>query len=371
MEYQALVWAKTEEREWAKGEIIKRATTNTGRDAKVIVRFEGSAITREFSLPHVEDVDLPELKLRNVPGQATAEEGKTVQDLIELTHLHEPAILYTLHERYDDSQIYTYTGPILIAINPFWRVPLYSSSILETYQKDGQCKYADPDHVSTLSPHVYAVADNAYRLMSNPASSELKQDQSILVSGESGAGKTETTKIIMRYLAIVGGRHHSHKEGGGELAVYGIEQRVLQSNPILEAFGNARTVRNDNSSRFGKFIELHFDGSYLLHGAAIRTFLLEKVRLVRQSPNERNYHVFYMICAGASEEEKERWCLRNMHEYHFMNQSGCYERKDDVYDDQQYQEVREAMGIVGFGEEEVEHFSGCCKRSQHGEHSFR
>jgi len=321
----------------------------------VVVRFEGVTEQRAFVLREEHGNELPDLKLRNVVGQATVPEGTNVEDLINLTHLHEPAILYTLKERYEESHIYTYTGPILLAVNPFWQVPLYSNLILKNYQQDGQLKYSDPDHVSTLPPHVYAIADNAYRLMSNPASSDSKRNQSILVSGESGAGKTETTKIIMRYLAIVGGRHViSPSNEEEEVSVFGIERRVLESNPIMEAFGNARTVRNDNSSRFGKFIEMHFDASHLLVGAAVRTFLLEKVRLVSQSPNERNYHIFYLLCEGASEEEKERWCIQDMESYHYMSQSGCYERKDGVRDDEQYQAVREAMDIIGLQAEEVE-----------------
>jgi myosin V len=126
------------------------------------------------------------IKLRNVKGQAGVEEGSAVDDLIVLTHLHEPSILYTLEERYNEDIIYTYTGPILLAINPFWRVPLYSNKILEQYRRDGQSKMYDPDFQSVLPPHVYATADNAYRQMTNPASAHHKRNQSILVSGESG-----------------------------------------------------------------------------------------------------------------------------------------------------------------------------------------
>jgi myosin heavy subunit len=261
-------------------------------------------------------------------------------------------------ERYNENIIYTYTGPILLAINPFWRVPLYTNKILEQYRRDGQAKSFDPDFRSNLPPHVYAIADNAYRLMTNPTSENQKRNQSILVSGESGAGKTETTKIIMKYLAILGG-HDSKAILEGDSSVVSIEQQVLQSNPILEAFGNARTVRNDNSSRFGKFIEIDFDKDGFLVGAAIRTFLLEKIRIVHTGENERNFHIFYLMLAGAPKEQLAGWRLsRDPRTCHYINQSGCYLRRDGVKDAELWEELQQAMKMMEFSEAQKEEVFG-------------
>ncbi|CAM9842321.1 unnamed protein product, partial [Phaeothamnion confervicola] len=255
---------------------------------------------------------------------------------------------------YNTNTIYTYTGPILLAINPFWAVPLYTNDILEQYRRDGVARAFDPDFQSMLPPHVYATADAAYRLMTQPTSGAQKRNQSILVSGESGAGKTETTKIIMKYLAILGG-HDSDAILKGDKSVVSIEHQVLQSNPILEAFGNARTVRNDNSSRFGKFIQIDFDQKGFLIGAQIRTFLLEKIRLVHVSPGERNFHIFYQMLAGGEAEQRERWGLeRDPRVYHIINQSGCFHRRDGVLDADLWGELREAMTVMGVTPERAE-----------------
>nr|GMD55705.1 myosin-6-like [Ipomoea batatas]GMD98810.1 myosin-6-like [Ipomoea batatas] len=205
-----------------------------------------------------------------------------VDDMTKLAYLHEPGVLANLKSRYTMNEIYTYTGNILIAVNPFKRLPsLYGKDVMEKYK--GAV-------FGELSPHPFAIADSAYRqAMVNDAIS-----QSILVSGESGAGKTESTKSLMQYLAYMGGRAAS--EGRS------VEQQVLESNPVLEAFGNAKTVRNNNSSRFGKFVELQFNKRGKISGAAIRTYLLERSRVCQVSDPERNYHCFYMLCAAPQED---------------------------------------------------------------------
>ncbi|MEM1010571.1 MAG: hypothetical protein AAGJ35_16380, partial [Myxococcota bacterium] len=181
-------------------------------------------------------------------------------DLCTLTHLHEPAVVTCLKERYEQHNIYTYTGNILLALNPFRNIPdLYSDKMLETY------RYPP---TGTRMPHVYAVGQDAYYSMLRGMTMGSKGDQSILVSGESGAGKTVTTKLLMGFLATLS------KES--TQSSHTIESQVLQSNPILESFGNARTVRNDNSSRFGKFIEIRFDSAGSLVEAKIETYLLER-----------------------------------------------------------------------------------------------
>ncbi|KAL9399296.1 hypothetical protein Peur_008257 [Populus x canadensis] len=254
-----------------------------------------------------------------------------VDDMTKLSYLHEPGVLHNLAARYELNEIYTYTGNILIAINPFQRLPhLYDTHMMEQYKGAA---------FGELSPHVFAVADVAYRQMINEGKSN-----SILVSGESGAGKTETTKMLMRYLAYMGGR--SGVEGRT------VEQQVLESNPVLEAFGNAKTVRNNNSSRFGKFVEIQFDKNGRISGAAIRTYLLERSRVCQVSDPERNYHCFYLLCA-APLEERERYKLENPKSFHYLNQTNCY-KLDGVNDAEEYLATRRAMDIVGISEEEQE-----------------
>ncbi|KAL9273556.1 Myosin-11-like protein [Drosera capensis] len=225
----------------------------------------------------------------------------------------------------------TYTGNILIAINPFQRLPhLYDSHMMQQYKG---APFGD------LSPHVFAIADVAYRAMINE-----QKSNSILVSGESGAGKTETTKMLMRYLAFLGGR--SSTEGRT------VEQQVLESNPVLEVFGNAKTVRNNNSSRFGKFVEIQFDKHGRISGAAIRTYLLERSRVCQISDPERNYHCFYLLCA-APQEEIQKYKLGNPKKFHYLNQSNCYDLVG-VSDAHDYLATRRAMDIVGISEKEQE-----------------
>ncbi|XP_073003002.1 myosin-17-like isoform X2 [Typha latifolia] len=254
-----------------------------------------------------------------------------VDDMTKLSYLHEPGVLENLAVRFAQNEIYTYTGNILIAINPFQRLPhLVSQETMEQY------KGAE---IGELSPHCFAIAEAAYRAMIHEG-----KNNSILVSGESGAGKTEATKMLMRYLAFLGGR--SGTEGRS------VEQQVLESNPVLEAFGNAKTVRNNNSSRFGKFVEIQFDDYGKISGAAVRTYLLERSRVCQINSPERNYHCFYFLCAAPPEDIK-KYKLADPKSFHYLNQSTCIqvERIDDAYE---YLETRRAMDIVGISEQEQE-----------------
>nr|CAN64315.1 hypothetical protein VITISV_036695 [Vitis vinifera] len=265
-----------------------------------------------------------------LPRDPDAEDHGGVDDMTKLTYLNEPGVLYNLEIRYALNDIYTYTGSILIAVNPFTKLPhLYNVHMMEQY-KGAQ--------FGVLSPHVFAVADASYRAMMNEARS-----QSILVSGESGAGKTETTKLIMQYLTYVGGR-----AAGDDRTV---EQQVLESNPLLEAFGNAKTVRNDNSSRFGKFVEIQFDANGRISGAAIRTYLLERSRVVQITDPERNYHCFYQLCASGRDAEKYK--LGKPDNFHYLNQSKSYEL-EGVSNGEEYMKTRRAMGIVGISHDDQE-----------------
>ncbi|XP_074285570.1 myosin-1-like isoform X2 [Silene latifolia] len=239
-----------------------------------------------------------------------------VDDLMQLSYLSEPSVLYNLQYRYDRDMIYTKAGPVLVAVNPFKKVPLYGDECIEAYKSK-----------SAESPHVYAIADTALREMTRD-----EVNQSIIISGESGAGKTETAKIAMQYLAAL---------GGGS----GIEYEILKTNPILEAFGNAKTLRNDNSSRFGKLIEIHFSETGKICGAKIQTFLLEKSRVVQCSEGERSYHIFYQLCAGAPDSLKEKLNLRSLEEYNYLKQSNCY-TIPSVDDAEQFHNVLEALDVV-------------------------
>lgn len=331
------------------------------------------------------------------------EDGGYPDDLITLTHLHEPAVVHCLRKRYERDKIYTSTGPILIALNPFKSCKqLYSDSIMRQYWKRGEGIMlmggsvggrsgggSDGEDDNTgrddegLPPHVYALADATYRSMmlkldvecsggrggrSNSSTSS-GCDQSILVSGESGAGKTVTTKFIMQYLATLSQRCAEAKDGNaatsprskrpmvkkdGSLNNVNIEQQVLQSNPILESFGNARTVRNDNSSRFGKFIEIKFNKSGTLIGASIETYLLEKVRLISQSEGERNYHVFYEMLMGMNDEEIDQFLLTDYtaEDFKMTSCSGTFDRRDGVQDVDTYVELRDALEVMGFSPEQ-------------------
>jgi myosin-5 len=302
------------------------------------------------------------------------------EDLVELTHLHEPAIVCALEARYQEDIIYTNTGSILLAVNPFKKIDnLYTLEMMERYwnhDHEGNIAAAPP-------PHAFAVAELAFSSMMRSleerdadALSGPPCNQSILVSGESGAGKTVNTKIVMRYLTLLSQRHmHNAKNPSRtDNECLSVETQVLQSNPILESFGNARTIRNDNSSRFGKFIEMSFQAKRddpncsrgTLLGASIDFYLLEKVRLVSVNPGERNYHVFYEITCprGMSIQEKKRYKLTSSFgigdkpltaaDFNMTSVSGTFDRRDGVVDMDTYHELRMAMDSVGFVNEEQE-----------------
>lgn len=249
-----------------------------------------------------------------------------VDDLIQLSYLNEPSVLYNLRYRYSRDMIYSKAGPVLIAVNPFKVVQIYGNDFVTAYRQ----KLTD-------APHVYAIADSAYNEMMRD-----EVNQSIIISGESGAGKTETAKIAMQYLTAL---------GGGSC---GIESEILQTNYILEAFGNAKTSRNDNSSRFGKLIEIHFSSLGKICGAKIQTFLLEKSRVVQLVNGERSYHVFYQLCAGASSVLKEKLNLRMASEYRYLNQSDCL-AIHGVDDARKFHMLMEALDIIQISKEDQEH----------------
>uniref|UniRef100_A0A8C1XGI7 Myosin-9 n=1 Tax=Cyprinus carpio TaxID=7962 RepID=A0A8C1XGI7_CYPCA len=258
-----------------------------------------------------------------------------VEDMAELTCLNEASVLHNLKERYYSGLIYTYSGLFCVVINPYKNLPIYSEEIVDMYK--GKKRHEMP-------PHIYAITDTAYRSMMQD-----REDQSILCTGESGAGKTENTKKVIQYLAHVASSHKTKKDqvssSQGEL-----EKQLLQANPILEAFGNAKTVKNDNSSRFGKFIRINFDVNGYIVGANIETYLLEKSRAIRQAKEERTFHMFYYMLTGAGDKLRSELCLESYSKYRFLSNGNV--TIPGQQDRDLYLETVEAMRIMGFSEEE-------------------
>ncbi|XP_019585152.1 unconventional myosin-VI isoform X8 [Rhinolophus sinicus] len=237
------------------------------------------------------------LALINQVFPAEEDSKKDVEDNCSLMYLNEATLLHNIKVRYSKDRIYTYVANILIAVNPYFDIPkIYSSETIKSYQGKS---------LGTMPPHVFAIADKAFRDMK-----VLKMSQSIIVSGESGAGKTENTKFVLRYL--------TESYGTGQ----DIDDRIVEANPLLEAFGNAKTVRNNNSSRFGKFVEIHFNEKSSVVGGFVSHYLLEKSRICVQGKEERNYHIFYRLCAGASQDIQEKLHLSSPDNFRYLNR-GC------------------------------------------------
>jgi stress response protein SCP2 len=219
------------------------------------------------------------------------------EDMTKMEDMNEETLLENVKLRYDNDLIYTYTSAILIALNPYKYLPVYTQAWVKKYVGK---------RLGILSPHLYAVAESSYSYMV-----DRKLNVSVLISGESGAGKTEATKLILRFLAARMDK------------VSKVETMLLETVPVLEALGNAKTVRNDNSSRFGKYIEIIFDNNNFICGSKITTYLLEKSRLCRQAEGERNFHIFYQITEGTNAEEKQKYLIKPTLSYKYLNQSGC------------------------------------------------
>ncbi|KYQ89843.1 myosin IB [Tieghemostelium lacteum] len=249
-------------------------------------------------------------------------------DLVMLPKISEEEIVENLKKRYMNDFIYTNIGPVLIAVNPFRNLGNSGEDYVDFYKGK---------HAQEVPPHVYQLAEAAYRAMKND-----QENQCVIISGESGAGKTETAKLIMNYISAV--------SGGGEKVEY-VKHVIMESNPLLEAFGNAKTLRNNNSSRFGKYFEIQFDKAGDPVGGKIYNYLLEKSRVVYQTPGERNFHIFYQLLSGASAKERQDLLLGSPDSYYYLNQGECY-TVDGVDDAADYQEVRNAMKTIGLSQEE-------------------
>uniref|UniRef100_A0A8C3AT49 Osteoclast-stimulating factor 1 n=1 Tax=Cyclopterus lumpus TaxID=8103 RepID=A0A8C3AT49_CYCLU len=246
-----------------------------------------------------------------------------VDDMVLLSKITEDAIVDNLKKRYMDDYIFTYIGSVLISVNPFKQMPYFTDREIELYQ--GAAQYENP-------PHIYALSDNMYRNMMIDV-----ENQCVIISGESGAGKTVAAKYIMSYIS---------KVSGGGSKVQHVKDIILQSNPLLEAFGNAKTVRNNNSSRFGKYFEIQFSRGGEPDGGKIANFLLEKTRVVSQNENERNFHIYYQVREGANDQQKEGLGIMTPDYYCYLNQSGTY-KVDGTNDSKDFQETMEAMQVIG------------------------
>ncbi|GAA54322.1 myosin VII [Clonorchis sinensis] len=366
---------------WLYGKVQLKFKIHTGNDQGS--RCTGSVKPSEFAVPiggvvkevHsdgflVEDDDGKLVKVSKQtelkPMHPSSVDG--VDDMIALGELNECGILRNLHIRYKQNKIYvsnahavfrkhlsiedkhllcsitfvrpfppialrkrfeqTYTGSILVALNPYQVLPIYTADTIRVYRKR---------KIGELPPHLFAIGDNAYAHMRR-----YNKDQCIIISGESGAGKTESTKLLLQFLAAVSGQHSW------------IEQQILDSTPIMEAFGNAKTIRNDNSSRFGKYIEIHFNRERgTIVSARIEQYLLEKSRIVTQAPGERNYHAFYCMLAGMPATMKQSLGLSRARDFNYLTQGETVaESRQDSTD---YVNVTSAMRVLMFTQDEMDH----------------
>lgn len=258
-------------------------------------------------------------------------------DMAELTFLNEPSVVHNLHSRYKADLIYTYSGLFLVAINPYCPLPIYGKDYINMYR--GRAR-------EDTKPHIFAIADEAFRNLV-----EEGQNQSILVTGESGAGKTENTKKVIQYLAAVAASESPAAKSGSN-SFSNLSQQILRANPILEAFGNAQTVRNNNSSRFGKFIRIQFTSSGQIAGAYIDWYLLEKSRVVKINSNERNYHIFYQLLRGADDKLRRELYLANTEAEDFEYTKHGNETISGVSDQDEWNALLEAFHVMGMSEQE-------------------
>uniref|UniRef100_A0A673ZXC0 Myosin VC n=1 Tax=Salmo trutta TaxID=8032 RepID=A0A673ZXC0_SALTR len=308
------VWIPDAEHVWKSAEILR--DFKPGDDTLKLQLEDGTEMVYPLDksspkLPHLRNPDI-------LVGE---------NDLTALSYLHEPAVLHNLKVRFVESNIiYSYCGIILVAVNPYKQLHIYGDAVIQAYS--GQ-------NMGAMDPHIFAVAEEAYKQMARN-----NKNQSIIVSGESGAGKTVSARYVMRYFAMVSKSSSKTR----------VEDKVLASNPITEAIGNAKTTRNDNSSRFGKYTEISFDRRYQIIGANMRTYLLEKSRVVSQSENERNYHIFYQMCACAEQSEFKSLRLLSADEFRYTCMGGetGIEGVDDRKD---MEETRRTFSLLGLTED--------------------
>uniref|UniRef100_A0A8C2H8K0 Myosin, heavy chain 11b, smooth muscle n=1 Tax=Cyprinus carpio TaxID=7962 RepID=A0A8C2H8K0_CYPCA len=330
--------------DWTTKKMVWIPSEREGFQSASIKEETGNEVVVELDNGQKMTVSKDEIQKMNPP------KFNKVEDMAALTCLNEASVLHNLRERYFSGLIYTYSGLFCVVVNPYKFLPIYSEKIIEMYK--GKKRHEVP-------PHIYAVTDNAYRNMLQE-----REDQSILCTGESGAGKTENTKKVIQYLAVVASSHKGKKDGGS------LEKQLLQANPILEAFGNAKTIKNDNSSRFGKFIKINFDNTGYIVGANIETYLLEKSRCIRQAKIERSFHIFYYMVAGAKDNMRDELLLEDFGNYRFL--VAGHVQVQNQQDDEMFEETLEAMEVLGFNEEErIGMFKLCSTVLQLGNIEFK
>ncbi|XP_034850457.1 myosin-7-like [Mirounga leonina] len=296
--------------------------------AKILSR-EGGKVTAETEHGKTVTVKEDQVMQQNPP------KFDKIEDMAMLTFLHEPAVLYNLKERYASWMIYTYSGLFCVTVNPYKWLPVYNAEVVAAYRGKKR---------SEAPPHIFSISDNAYQYMLTD-----RENQSILITGESGAGKTVNTKRVIQYFAVIaaiGDRKKDQTPGKGTL-----EDQIIEANPALEAFGNAKTVRNDNSSRFGKFIRIHFGATGKLASADIETYLLEKSRVIFQLRAERDYHIFYQILSNKKPELLDMLLItNNPYDYAFISQGETTVASID--DAEELMATDNAFDVLGFTSEE-------------------
>lgn len=327
-------WVKSKEQGWVGATVRSSKQSDDGR-CEIELDPESGDEPLRLNLGTAELAT--EVQLRNPPVlEATS-------DLVTLSYQNEPSVLHAIRQRYAQMNIYTFSGIVLIATNPFAKMDsIYTNEAVQMYS--GRQR-------GELEPHLFSIAEDAFRCMQRDA-----KNQTIVVSGESGAGKTVSAKYIMRYFATV--ENPLKKPASSvDTQVYGglsrVEREILATNPIMEAFGNAKTTRNDNSSRFGKYLEIRFSDRFEISGARIRTYLLERSRLVFHPASERNYHIFYQLLNGLDVGTLRKLALTSVSDYKYLNQGA--EQIDGVDDRQEFVKTREALAVVGVTGPQIEH----------------
>lgn len=271
------------------------------------------------------------------------------EDMSNLTFLNEASVLHNLRQRYYSMMIYTYSGLFCVFINPYKMLPIYTDSVASMYVNKRRAE---------MPPHLFAVSDEAFRNMMSD-----KENQSMLITGESGAGKTENTKKVIAYFAMIGSGNKDQKSESS------LENQVVQANPAIEAFGNGATTRNYNSSRYGKFIRIHFDRKGRLVGGDIEHYLLEKSRVIKQAPGERSYHIFYQIMTQKA--LRERYGLsENIRDYKFVSQAEI--TVPGMNDTEEWGITDTAFNVMGFSEREKDDLYKLCSAIMHiGNSTFK
>ncbi|CAM4755711.1 unnamed protein product [Rotaria magnacalcarata] len=271
-----------------------------------------------------------------------------IDDMADLTYLNDASVLATLRDRYSRWLIYTYSGLFCVVINPYKRLPIYNMTVVIAYRGKKRTEVA---------PHLYAISDTAYSNMLRD-----RENQSMLITGESGAGKTENTKKVIQYFALVAAVGAKKAEDGKKSMT--LEDQIVSANPVLEAYGNAKTTRNNNSSRFGKFIRIHFGSTGKIAGADIEVYLLEKSRVIFQQPAERNYHIFYQLCSNAFPKYHQDCLLEaDPSKYYYVAQGML--TIDGVDDVEEMKLTDEAFDILGFSQDEKTNLFKCTAAIMH------